>query len=94
MGDTFDRFVPRERGRFGDNERAPSRPRVTGASDLVDLTLNLMHEKAMAIAVTDPAKPGGKWIWLPRSQCEFERKGSIVAVVTMPQWLARDKGLV
>lgn len=97
MKDSFDAFAQPERGRFGDNEQQhrPGRgPRVTGASDLVDLTLELRQEKPLAIAVTNPAKPGGKWIWLPKSQIEFESKGVGIAVVTLPQWLAHEKGLI
>lgn len=67
-----------------------------GASDLVDLTLMLRHDtKPAAIAVSDPAKPQSEWIWLPRSQIEIEHKGrGGIVIVTMPLWLAKDKGLV
>lgn len=37
---------------------------------------------------------GGKDVWLPRSQIEFERKRSGEVTVTMPEWLAIEKGLV
>lgn len=97
MKDAFDRFQEPERGRFGDNEATPSpgrRPRVTGASDLVDLTLQMHQNKPLAIAVTDPAKPSSKWIWLPKSQIEIEPKGGAVVVVTMPEWLASSKDLL
>ena len=97
MKDTFERFEQPDRGRFGDNESAPSRkaPRVTGASDLVDLTLQLRFEKPLSVAVTDPAKPQKQeWTWLPKSQIEFEKKGGVAVVVTLPEWLARSKGLV
>jgi hypothetical protein len=100
MKDTFDMFAPPERGRFGENEteHRPGRgPRVTGASDLVDLTLILKAQTAKAIGVLDPAKPvlnNGQPIWLPKSQIEYVpgRAGSVV--VTMPQWIATQKGLV
>lgn len=35
--DTFDRFTPPERGRFGDRESAGERPTREAHSDLVDL---------------------------------------------------------
>ena len=68
-----DRFTPPERGRFGDNERAGSKPR-----------------------------------WIPHSKVEVLKKESILPgvrrngqtvrlaciVVTMPEWLAREKGLI
>lgn len=94
--DAFDQFAPRDRGRFGENECGNDR--ITGndsvRSDLVDLTLTLRHEKPLAIAVTDPAQAQAKWIWLPKSKIEFERKGGMTIVVTLPGWLAKEKGLV
>lgn len=90
--DTFDfmqdRASPRER--FGD---APVRGTDSVRSDLVDLTLELRAEKPLAIAVSDPAKRGAPWVWLPRSQIEIARDGAAVTV-TLPAWLAKDKGLV
>lgn len=37
-----------------------------------------------------------KWFWLPRSQITWTHKtpGSKDVVVTMPEWLAIDRGLV
>jgi hypothetical protein len=93
--DAFDMFQEPERGRFGDNERAERKgPRVTGASDLVDLTLNFAAQTPLAIAVCDPAGNPRKHIWLPKSQIEFEMKGKGVVVVTLPKWLAKSKGLI
>lgn len=96
--DSFDLFTPPDRGRFGDNEQQirPGRgPKVSGASDLVDLTLHLVKDNPLSIAVTDPAKGANqKWIFLPKSQVEYVDKGGGVVEVSMPSWLARDKGLV
>ena len=96
--DTFDMFEKPERGRFGDNEtqHRPGRgPRVTGASDLVDVTLVLRNDsKPKAIAVSDPAKSQAEWIWLPRSQIEIDDRGGGIVVVSMPSWLAQAKGLI
>jgi len=92
---TDDMFEPR--GRFGDNEMRAPRNRVTGASDLVDVTVYLMHDNPdkKAIAVCDPAKAGkAPWIWLPRSQIEYVKQEPGVVIVTLPEWLAKDKGLV
>lgn len=97
MRDTRDMFDPPERGRFGDNERQirPGRgPRVTGASDLIDLVLTLRQEKPLAIAVTDPAGPQSRWIWLPKSQIEIEKIGKQTIKVAIPEWLAKEKELV
>ncbi len=94
--DTFDMFEKSDRGRFGDNEqhRPGNGPRVSGASDLVDIALTFKDERPASIAVVDPSKPGSKWIFLPKSQIEFEHGASGSVVVTIPQWLAREKGLV
>lgn len=92
--DTFD-FMDdnrRERGRFGDNESVRGNDSVR--SDLVDLTLQLRDERPLAIAVSDPAKPGMKWVWLPKSKIEFVSKGAGVIEVAMPSWLAKEKQLI
>jgi hypothetical protein len=100
MGDTFDAFQPRERGRFGDNESGPS-DRVV-KSDLVDLDLYLQNDnpskKAIAVSLAMPC-PFDKWVWLPRSLIEFERTGvgrggAKLVRVTMPERTAKEKGLI
>jgi hypothetical protein len=90
--DTFDMFNPETRRRFGDEAQVRGNDSVR--SDLVDLTLNLMAEKPLAIAVTDPAKVCHGFIWLPRSQIEFVAKGKGMVEVTLPSWLAKEKGLL
>lgn len=95
-----DMFTPRERGRFGDNESADNRgraPRVTGASDLIDLTVYLMMDKPekKAIAIRDPAKGAtAPWVWVPRSMVEYVTAEPGLILLTLPQWLAKDKGLI
>jgi hypothetical protein len=90
MRDTFEAMRPCGRDLFGDE------PRDTGSvrSDLVDLALTLRMEKPLAIAVTDPAKPGMAWVWLPKSRIEFEPRGKGVVMVTLPERLAIEKRLV
>jgi hypothetical protein len=95
--DTADMFKQPDRGRFGDNERQvrPGKgPRVTGASDLIDLTLTFRCEKPLAIAVSDPAKPRAPWVWVPKSQVEVQKVDATTVVVTLPEWLAKDKQLI
>lgn len=93
MKDTFDKFHERDnRGLFGDDESIRGNDSVR--SDLVDLTLELREERPLAIAVSDPAKPKNKWVWLPKSKIEFSAKGRGIVEVTMPGWLAREKGLI
>lgn len=95
-GDSFDRFQPQQRGRFGDNEYRSEQPeRLKGGAKLHDLTLTLRNDKKpLAIAVTDPARRGSEWIWLPRSQIEIQSVTGTAIVVTVPEWLAKEKGLV
>jgi len=60
--------------------------------ELVDLDVSLVHETEFAFLVT---VDGEKDIWIPKSQCELDlgtakRSGTL----TLPRWLAEDKGLV
>ena len=96
--DTYNMFKSPERGRFGEDEQQhrPGRgPKVTGASDLIDLTLTIRAHRTKAIAVTDDAKVGAPWVWLPLSQIEIATEGvGGVAQITIPEWLAKDNGLI
>jgi hypothetical protein len=107
--DTYDRFERRDRGLFGDNEIAPARPstpRVTGASDLIDLDL-YQHAKTASAVLVSLGTKGIKSQWLPLSQCQIEETGRMDRVwdydrsrasqlvkVTLPIWLATSKGLI
>lgn len=62
-------------------------------SDLVDLTMQLHHETGKAVLVSDDGDKA-KAVWIPLSQCEIERRANGIVIVTMPEWLATDKGLV
>ena len=64
-------------------------------SDLIDVTLQLHHKTDKAILVSDDGNRA-KAIWLPVAHIEMEPmpgKAGIV-VVTLPEWLANDKGLI
>lgn len=89
--DTFDMFSPRERGRFGDDEL---RGNDSVRSDLTDLVLTLQQDRPLALMVTDPAKPGSKWISLPKSLIEYEVLRQGVVKVTIPERFAKEKGLI
>ena len=99
--DTFDMFAPPERGRFGDNESV--RGNESGRSDLIDCAMVLHVERPMA-ALVSRAGDIASALWLPKSQIELiltgpperKRNGRTVqpCTVTMPAWLAKDKGLV
>lgn len=66
-------------------------------SDLVDLLLFEHHRTDAAVLVSDTGEEkDAKWI--PLSQVEIEAKpgkpGGREVIVTMPQWLCEQKGLV
>jgi hypothetical protein len=106
--DTFDMFEKPERGRFGDNEQHPDHamraPRVTGASDLIDLDMihhtDAKSQKAVKVSLGDIRKA----VWLPRSLIAIEATGQVQRIymgrydqrvrVTLPQWLAEERGLI
>ena len=99
-GDAFDRFQPRDRGRFGDNESGRN-DRVV-KSDLVDLDLILHNDnpskKAIAVSLS-PTTPFAQWVWLARSLIEYEMtgtgvNGSSLVRVTMPERIAIEKRLI
>lgn len=64
-----------------------------GKSDLIDVTMQLHHETEKAVLVSDDGDKD-RAVWLPLSQCEIERKAKGIVVVTLPEWLATEKGLV
>ena len=71
--------------------------------DLIEVSLEprMIKGKAQAFFQGDyeesPGTPDNKevWIWLPLSQIEIgEKDGRGCCEVTMPEWLAKDKGLI
>lgn len=62
-------------------------------STVIDITVQLLHETAAAVRVTDSTPDKG--VWLPRSQIEIDHGNKPgLAIVTLPEWLAIEKGLV
>ncbi len=75
-------------------------------SDLLDLTCTLHAETARAALVSDTGEEA-RAVWLPKSKIEIERTGKNamgtrksgqtaalpLVIVTLPAWLAVDKGL-
>ncbi|WP_291208920.1 hypothetical protein [Hyphomonas sp.] len=65
-------------------------------SDIADYTVVFIHETPAAVLVTDD---GTREVWLPKSKIEIEHTGNYdhrrreVLVVSVPEWLAKDKGL-
>lgn len=62
-------------------------------SDLVDLTLFQHAITERAIRVSDTGEDA-KAVWLPLAHCEVEKRPRGIVVVTCPEWLALDRGLI
>lgn len=58
---------------------------TTGKSDIIDIYCDVLLETEKAILVEN----GNNKVWLPKSMVEFEDD-----TVTLPEWLAIDKGLI
>jgi len=58
--------------------------------ELIDINCKKLAETAKAIRVDD----GTKQAWLPLSQIEVENESNGTITVTMPLWLAKEKGFV
>jgi hypothetical protein len=64
---------------------------ASGRSDLVDIAGELRADRERSIQFFD----GSKTVWLPKSQIEVEKTGpNNFVTVTMPEWLALEKGLI
>lgn len=63
-----------------------------GRSNLHDFTLYVHHETPAALRVSETGEDRDAF-WLPKSQIEYEEKGASYVLVTMPEWLAREKEL-
>ena len=63
-------------------------------SDLIDLSVQVHRRTERAVLVSDDGDER-EAVWLPLSQIEIDgpdRKG--IATITMPEWLAKDKGMI
>jgi hypothetical protein len=61
-------------------------------SDLIDVTMQLHHRTDRAILVSDDGDKDNA-VWLPLSQVEVLPKNDGMVEVTMPEWLAVEKGI-
>jgi len=66
-------------------------------SDLVDIVVAKHAETSLAILVSADGDKA-RAIWLPKSQCEIVPQdfaiGDQLYKLTLPEWLAKDKGLL
>lgn len=61
-------------------------------NDTVDVTVELKHETEKAWLVSDGGKEA---VWIAKSQGEIGKySGKRTYTLTIPVWLAEDKGLV
>jgi len=62
-------------------------------SDIIDIDVQVLHRTEKAVLVTLDFPDNG--VWLPLSKIEIEPSlvGGI-ETVTLPEWLALDKGLI
>lgn len=68
-------------------------------SDKIEVNVVVVHETDRAYLVSDSDTDGSIEHWLPKSQTEIEwtknrTKRGRIATVTIPGWLAEEKGLV
>lgn len=59
---------------------------------LLDLSVIIVHRTERAVLVKDAEHAEPKW--LPLSQVEVEGEPGGIGQVTLPEWLAIEKGLV
>lgn len=63
-------------------------------SDLLDLEMVWHGETHLAVCVSDDGERDSA-VWLPKSQIEVsEGSNPKLRTITIPEWLAKDKGLV
>ena len=62
-------------------------------SYLLDLDVELHVDTGKAVLVSTDGKKDNA-VWLPHSQIEIERKFGVIYTVTLPEWLAVEKGLI
>lgn len=62
-------------------------------SDLIDITVHVHAKTSKAILVSEDGDSDNA-TWLPLSQVEVELIKGPIHEVTMPEWLAVEKGLV
>ncbi len=61
--------------------------RTSGASDIVHIHADLKYETEKAYLIDSG---DGDPVWVPKSHVEYDEMGEFL----MPEWLAKDKGLI
>jgi hypothetical protein len=93
--------------RLDQRDRVARPARATKGAEIIDLMVAIHHGTPKALLVSLDGE-NGKAKWLPRELLEVEHGGAVVlgtdrhgrqvqlatAVVTLPRWLAEQKGLL
>lgn len=62
-------------------------------SNVLDLDVQVLRQTEKAVLVTLDVPQNG--VWLPKSEVELNETGIAgIITVTLPEWLALDKGLI
>lgn len=60
---------------------------------LIDIACQVVRETEKAWGITEA--DDGTVIWVPKSACEWHPiPGKFVGTMVMPEWLAKEKGLI
>ena len=62
-------------------------------SDLIDLEVELHARSERGVKVSIDGVSSNA-VWLPLSQIEISHKFSTIYEITLPEWLALEKGLI
>jgi len=61
--------------------------------DYADFDVQLLHETDLAYLVTETTPERG--VWIPKSQCQLEETSvGGIYMLSLPEWLAVEKGLL
>ncbi|MBT9385512.1 hypothetical protein KM176_16680 [Pseudooceanicola sp. CBS1P-1] len=60
---------------------------------VIDLEMQIHAQTLRSVLVSDDGEEANA-VWLPLSQIELVRRRGGIAIVTLPEWLAIEKGLV
>lgn len=67
-------------------------------SQLVDLVVFQFAETEKAVLVGEDEADRSKAVWLPKSQIEISEKATVNGVLfhdlTLPEWIAQERGLI
>jgi len=61
-----------------------------GRSDLVDISCTVKNLTERAVLIDD----GTRQVWLPLALVEVDHQPLKASTVTLPEWLAKERGLI